>query len=209
VLILARHGQSKGNAAGVLLGRADSPLTDLGQTQAASIGLLLATDAERRGRVPARIISSPLNRARQTADSIFRAIEGASGTAPAVEVDDRWIELDYGELDESTLSAVPQGVWSSWRADRDWRPPGGETLVEVAERVRQACLDVAPAALAGDVVVVSHVTPIKAAVAWALGSGIETSWRMSLSVASITRLTMAPSSAVLASFNETSHLSRS
>lgn len=201
-----RHGQSKGNAAGLLLGRADSPLTELGESQAASIGAHLAADAKRIGKVPPRIISSPLSRARDTAESISRALASDSGGGPPVEVDDRWIELDYGELDESTLSAVPPGVWSAWRADRDWRPPGGETLVEVAERVRRACLDIAPAALAGDVVVVSHVTPIKAAVAWVLGSGIETSWRMSLSVASITRVTMAPSSAVLASFNDTSHL---
>jgi broad specificity phosphatase PhoE len=206
VLIMARHGQSEGNAAGLLLGRADSRLTELGERQAAAIGAHLAADAGRAGRLPTRIISSPLSRARDTAESIFRALETDVGGAPPVEVDDRWIEIDYGELDESTLSAVPAGAWSAWRADRDWRPPGGETLVEVAERVRRACLEIAPAALAGDVVVVSHVTPIKAAVAWALGTGIEASWRMSLSVASITRLTMAPSSAVLASFNETSHL---
>jgi broad specificity phosphatase PhoE len=206
LLILARHGQSNANAAGLLLGRADSPLTELGQVQAASIGAHLAAEAKRTGRVPTRIISSPLSRARDTAASIVRAFDGDAGDVPAVEVDDRWIEIDYGELDESTLSTIPPGTWSKWRADRDWRPPGGETLVEVAERVRRACLEIAPAAQAGDVVVVSHVTPIKAAVAWALGSGIETSWRMSLSVGSITQVTMAPSSAVLASFNETSHL---
>ena len=60
-------------------------------------------------------------------------------------------------------------LWSRWRADPTFAPPGGESLAAVGERVRDACADLADAADGGDVVVISHVSPIKAAIAWALG----------------------------------------
>jgi broad specificity phosphatase PhoE len=56
------------------------------------------------------------------------------------------------------------------------------------------------------VVAVTHVTPVKAAVAWALGVGDEIAWRMHLSLASITRLGQRRGRPYLLSFNETSHL---
>ncbi len=57
-----------------------------------------------------------------------------------------------------------------------------------------------------DVVVFSHVSPIKAAVAWALGVGPETSWRMNLGQATITRIRTAPGTPALLSFNNDAHL---
>ena len=53
---------------------------------------------------------------------------------------------------------------------------------------------------AGPVVAVSHVSPIKAAVTWALDASPELAWRMRLDVASLTRVGRGP---VLLSFNET------
>ena len=70
-----------------------------------------------------------------------------------------------------------------------------------------ACEELASEAVNHDVVIVSHVSPIKAAVSWALGGGPEVSWRLSLSVASITRIaTGGLAGAALVSFNETAHL---
>ena len=56
---------------------------------------------------------------------------------------------------------------------------------------------------AGHVVVVSHVSPIKAAVAWALGAGDDLAWRLHLSTASLTRLAWGADRPVLRSFNDT------
>jgi probable phosphoglycerate mutase len=54
---------------------------------------------------------------------------------------------------------------------------------------------------------VSHVSPIKAAVCWALGTDERASWRMRLGLASITRIDGGDDRApLLLSFNETSHL---
>ena len=80
-LIVVRHGRTEANASGLLLGHADPPLDDRGRTQALALATALPP--------PARVVSSPLRRARQTA--------GAFGTS--VEIDERWIELDYGTFD--------------------------------------------------------------------------------------------------------------
>jgi probable phosphoglycerate mutase len=206
MLVLVRHGQSEANAAGLLVGRADSFLTELGQRQAEAIGRVVALAA----RPTTVIYTSPLVRAAQTARAIALACAdvlsatNGRGVPPQVVVERRFIELDYGELDGTAPSALPPGLWVS---DSSFRPPGGETLLEVTERVNPALESLAVQAASGDVIIVSHVSPIKAAVAWALGSGPELAWRLSLGVASITRIaTNGPRGPSLISFNETSHL---
>ncbi len=62
------------------------------------------------------------------------------------------------------------------------------------------------AAAGGDVVVVSHVSPIKSAVAWALQVGDDVAWHMHLNLASICRIAMGTDGPVLHSFNELAHL---
>lgn len=188
MLILLRHGQTATNAEGRLLGRADPELTELGLAQARAAATAL-------GGVD-RVVTSPLRRARLTAECLG---------AP-IEVDDRWIELDYGDYDGLPFQEVPSDVWSRWRDDADFVPPGGESLAAVGKRVRAACADLAEDAAEKNVVVVSHVSPIKAAVAWALGVGDETAWRMFLDVAAVTRIAVGPRGPSLRSFNERSHL---
>ncbi len=192
MLVLVRHGQAEGNAAGVLLGRTDSPLTATGRAQAAALGRAI-------GPVAA-LVTSPLARARDTA--------AALGLGVAAEVDERWIEVDYGELEGRALTAVPTELWARWRADASFRPSGGETLAEVGARVRAACEELFAEPGSGargrdDVVVVSHVSPIKAAVAWALGAGEEVTWRLYLATASITRIAWGADGPVLHRYNET------
>jgi probable phosphoglycerate mutase len=192
MLILVRHGESTGNADGLLLGRIDAPLTERGLAQAETVASLV-TGAT-------RVISSSLQRARRTAEAL--------GTGLPVEVDDRWIEVDYGEYDGRPLRSVPDEVWARWRSDPDFRPPGGETLSEAGVRVRAACeelfgVDGEGARGPGDVVVVSHVSPIKAATCWALGLPDEGAWRLYLATASLTRITWGATGPVLARFNET------
>jgi broad specificity phosphatase PhoE len=102
---------------------------------------------------------------------------------------------------------VPAEVWQRWYTDRHFRPEGGETLAEVDARVIVACRalfaeDGAGARRRdGDVVVVSHVTPIKAAVAWALGT-FDLYWRLHLRTASVTRIGWSRDAPILHSFNE-------
>jgi broad specificity phosphatase PhoE len=193
MLILVRHGESTANARGLLIGRTDAELTPKGRLQAASVRRLLH-DPVRSLRV------SPLRRALDTAALLDLGL-------PA-ETDDRWIEVDYGEYECQPLGDVPADVWVAWRESPDFRPPGGETLAEVDARVTAACRELfaSPGSGArasdGDVVVVSHVTPIKAAVAWALGGTGSLSWRLHLQTASVTRIGWGNGVPVLHGFNE-------
>ncbi len=190
MLVLVRHGQTDANARGLLLGRADPTLSPLGRRQA----LALAT------RVPAagRVIASPL----------ARTVETASAFGRPVEIDDRWIELDYGVLDGQPIGDVPATVWHEWRRDPEFVPGGGESLLTVGLRVREACEELAAEAAVGDVIVVSHVSPIKAAIAWALGVGDEVAWRMFVQVGSIARIRVDDRGPVLLAFNEVPDLDR-
>lgn len=206
MLILVRHGRTHLNAEHRLSGRVDVPLDQVGQEQAAGVAALLA-DAPVR-----RVVASPLLRTRQTAAPI------AAAAGVEVEVDERWVELDYGAWDGMPLVEVPSDTWVRWVEDLHLRPPGGETLVELGVRVRAACDELATAAAGasagaggaggsdgdadGDVVVVSHVSPIKAAVAWALGAGDELGWRLHLSTASVSTIGLARGRPVLHGFNE-------
>lgn len=196
MILVVRHGRTAANAGGLLLGRADPPLDSEGERQAAALALAcLPLDV-------ARIVSSPLGRCRRTAATIAAAIDG---NVP-VEVDERWIELDYGEFDGRPMGEIPAATWAEWRADPAWCPPGGESLADLGLRVRAAAEALVDEATERDVVVVSHVSPIKAAVAWALGVGDEVAWRMWVAPASITRIGCSGRSPSLRAFNELAHL---
>jgi broad specificity phosphatase PhoE len=185
VLYLVRHGETAPNVAGALLGRSDPPLTDRGRAQAAALARLLPR--------PDRLVSSPLRRARDTAAAL-----GA-----AVEVDERWIELDYGAFDGASPEAVPADAWRRWREDPGFVPDGGgESLAALGDRVRAACDDLVADAAAGTVVVVTHVSPVKAAIAWALDVGDLVAWRLWVEDAAVARVEVTPHGPVLRSFNE-------
>ncbi len=190
MIVVVRHGRTHHNASGRLLGRIDAPLDETGIEQAR----LLAAAV---GPVD-RVISSPLLRTRQTAEAF----------GLVAEVDDAWIELDYGEFDGLPLTDVPAEMWAQWRADPEFAPPGGETLRALGERVGAALDRLAAEAHPGDgtTVVVTHVSPIKAAVAWALDTGEETTWRLWVAPASISRIQLTDRGGVLHTFNELAHL---
>jgi broad specificity phosphatase PhoE len=194
VLILVRHGRTAANAAGLLLGRLDPELDEVGTAQAAAAAAAVARSN------PSRILSSPLARTRATADAI-----GAATGLP-VEIDDRWIELDYGEYDGVPLGDIPAASWTTWRGDPAFAPPGGESLLDLRARVHASLEELAEEARVNDVVVVSHVSPIKSAVAWALGVGEEVAWRLFLSPAAITRIGVSDRGPALLEFNATAHL---
>lgn len=191
MLILVRHGQTTINADGRLQGRIDPELDDMGRVQAMRLG------AHIRAHYPdARVVSSPLVRARQTASAI----------ADTHEVEESFIELDYGAWDGMSMSQVDRTQWAAWKSDPSFRPPGGESLVELDDRVRPALEALRAEAQESHVVVVTHVSPIKSAITWALGVGTDATWRCHLDRASITRISVGDGRVVLASMNETGHL---
>ncbi|WP_420440456.1 histidine phosphatase family protein [Candidatus Poriferisodalis sp.] len=197
MLILVRHGRTSANAAGLLQGRVDNELDDVGIQQASQIAAALALGDHR----PDRIVSSPLKRAHQTADAT-RHLLGIEMT-----IDERWAELDYGEWDGVPISEVRPDMWEQWQSDPGFALPGGESLVELNQRVEATCNDLAEEAASRNIAVFTHVSPIKSAVRWVLGTEDEISWRIHVSQAQIAHIQIRAGVPRLSTFNDTSHLS--
>lgn len=158
------------NRRGHLLGRADPPLTPPGWTQAHALAEWLPK--------PDVLVSSPLLRARQTASLL----------GPDAAVDDRWIERDYGPYDDQPAEAIPPEDWARWRTSEGFTPAGVESYAALGLRVREACEELSTVARSLVVVIVTHVSPIKAALAWALGVSDQIAWRMFVEDASVSRI---------------------
>jgi broad specificity phosphatase PhoE len=191
VLILVRHGRTQANLEGRLQGRLDQDLDEHGRRQAVAVAAFVQDRCE-----VDFVVSSPLKRARQTAAEFGRP----------VEIDERWLELSYGEYEGTPHADVPSEIWSRWRDDPDFTPEGGESLAALDIRVRGACEELLARADAANVVVVSHVSPMKSAVAWALGVGIDISFNCHLDHASVCRIAVRGGRPILQTFNETALL---
>lgn len=190
-MILVRHGRTAANKANQLQGRLDQHLDEVGQRQAIAVSDMVKA----MGPVD-EVISSPLKRAQQTA---------AQFGVP-INTDERFLELSYGIFEGVKHADVPSEVWANWRRDFAYVPEGGESLAALDERVRGACVDLAERASESNVVVVSHVSPMKSAVAWALGVDIGISWNCHLDHASVCRIGFRNGNPILKTFNETASI---
>ena len=187
VLILVRHGRTPANAAGLLQGHLDQDLDDLGREQAAAVAAYVRSWCE-----VAAVVASPLKRAQQTAAEFGQP----------VETDERWLELSYGEYEGTPHAEVPSEVWQRWRVDAHFTPKGGESLAALDVRVRSACVDLVERATNENLVVVSHVSPMKSAVAWALGVDVSISFNCHLDQASVCRIAFRGGRPDLQTFKE-------
>jgi alpha-ribazole phosphatase len=109
-------------------------------------------------RVPAGmpVMSSPLRRCRVVAEAI-----AASRHAGEPVFDARWAEMHFGEWEMRAWNAIARPAIDAWAADfLDYLPPGGESVRQVAARVREAfddwCTEGAP-----DALVVTHAGPMQ------------------------------------------------
>jgi broad specificity phosphatase PhoE len=136
MIVLARHGETEWSASGQHTSRSDIPLTDRGREAAGRLSERLT------GREFALVLSSPRQRARETAE--------LAGFTPALEPD--LAEIDYGEYEGLTTKDIRAGRpgWSLW-ADGS---PGGETLAQAGARVDRVIARAL--AVDGDVVLFAH-----------------------------------------------------
>ena len=123
MIFIIRHGQTELNSRMLLQGRSDHPLNETGRQQASEAGRLL----RREGIVFARVYSSPLIRAVQTAELV----------APGAEIitDERLLEMDYGPYEGTDLTHPPEEVLTFFRDFiHNPAPEGMEPLAHVVER---------------------------------------------------------------------------
>jgi probable phosphoglycerate mutase len=179
VVLLVRHALTP-TTGRVLPGRAPGlHLAEEGQRQAEAT-------AARIARLPrvAALYSSPLERARETAEPIARALR------LAVRIERGLLELNIGRWTGLSLKQVARRP--EWdvvqRHPSGFRFPDGESFVEMQTRITETVAALV-ARHPGDVVVaVSHADPIKAAVAYALGAHLDLFQRIVISPASVSAI---------------------
>ena len=183
-LLLVRHGETECNVRDVLCGGGcDAPLTARGRDDARGLADLVG-----RLTKPGRVITSPLQRAAETAAPIARALD------VRVEADPRWREIDYGGWDGLTDAAAraehPE-LHAAFRATPSRAgAPDGETAGEVHARVLAALGDLRAAHRDGALLVVSHKTALRVLCAALLGVSIDDYRRLEWPPATLSILTL-------------------
>lgn len=200
-LVLLRHGQTLMSVDRRYSGRGDVPLTDLGQGQADVAAQRLAA---MEGVGGAKVIASPLTRTRQTAQAVVDATGGA------LSFHDGLLETDFGAWEGLTfLEASEQytDLHRDWLGDSTVEPPGGESLEVVFGRVRGLLNEILSRYPGQILVVVSHVTPIKALLRLGLDVGPSIFYRLHLDLASLSIVDFyADGNASVRLINDSSHL---
>jgi broad specificity phosphatase PhoE/ribonuclease HI len=202
-LLLVRHGETEYTAQQRYSGRQDIPLSARGVAQAEALGRRIAA------LVPHQVtalVSSPLVRCTATAE----AIAEATGAPPVTVLPDL-IECDLGQWDGRTFDEV-RSRWpaelAAFHRSTAAAPPGGESLQQVAKRVRRGVAELRQSYPdGGTVVVVSHVWPLKLMLRDALAAGDAFLQRLLLATACVSVVDTYPDGTVAVhTVNDTSHL---
>jgi ribonuclease H / adenosylcobalamin/alpha-ribazole phosphatase len=201
-VVLLRHGDTRLSPerrfSGV--GSGDPPLSAAGLDQARRA----AGSALLREGVFTEVLTSPLTRCQETA----RIVAAALGVS--IVVDPELREMDFGRWEEMTFDEVQDRYPEDLRRwmQSAWTPPTGssETFAAVVDRMGAVAERFGSRYAGASVVAVTHITPIKALVAHALGAPPSALFRMELSSACFARITYTGGEASVRLLNDTSHL---
>jgi alpha-ribazole phosphatase len=197
-LLLTRHGQTDWNIAGRYQGQSDTPLNETGLRQAAQIAKRLSKETIHA------IYTSDLSRSANTAQSIadFHQLE--------IKKDSRLRELSFGDWEGMThqeMSAHSPDVFSKWMEDSlNISTPNGETLAQLAGRVKSAFDEIKNHHKDQTVLVVAHSGALQSLLSVTLGLDLNRYWQFRVSQTSLSELTVYEDSVVLNLLNDVSHL---
>lgn len=198
LFLLVRHGTTP-TTGDVLPGRAPGlHLSEVGEQQAEIVGQRIAEIKK-----PAAVYSSPMERARETAQAIAKA------TGLKVRTTKGLLECDFGEWTGKKLSQLrKKPEWNHVQnAPSTFRFPGGESFAEMQQRM-VTTLDRLQAEHPGKTVVcASHADPIKALAAHALGVHLDLFQRIVISPCSVTAVLWGGRSPIVLAVNSTGSLS--
>ncbi len=148
--IIVRHGQTDWNKVERFRGRTDLPLNEAGLAQAEAVARRVAGDYR-----PAVVLSSPLQRAVQTAEAITRPLGLKVQSEPGL------LDLDYGDLaglSPTEAEAQFEAIHHTWlSAPHIVAFPHGESLDDVRNRAAELIRRLSQAYAGEQVVLVSHV----------------------------------------------------
>jgi probable phosphoglycerate mutase len=193
-LVLLRHGETQWSRSGRHTGRTDIALTAAGEARARRSAELMV------GRTFAAVLTSPLQRARRTAQ-----LAGLSEAAPVV-VDDNLVEWDYGGYEGLTTDEIRQRVGHPWTVFDDGVIPGatpGESIDDVAARCRKVIERATPSLATGDVALVGHGHCLRILTAVFLGQEPRFGSRLLLDAGAVSVLRRDRDVPVIESWNRT------
>jgi len=197
-LILVRHGETSWNKENRVLGHTEIELNEKGRKQAERLALTL------RDETVAAIYSSPLRRARETADRI------AQFHGLPVVTEDALKEVDAGELDGLTYQEMMErygDFLKEWiKDDPSLKMPGGESMDELQKRTWPVVEGIVSGHPDGVIILVSHSFAILTIICKAIGLSLSRFRRLRLSIASISILNFGERGTSLLLFNDTCHL---
>ncbi len=194
-IFLVRHGETDASARGLIAGRLDVALSDVGREQARAVGAWLSPAPL------AAVYSSTSRRALESA----RAIAEPRGLTPVRDPDLR--EIDFGVLEGLTFDQVAERhpeIAAAWLS----RPheiafPGGECLEALRQRVARTAAGIVRRHPSAAVAVVCHAGPIRALVADALGLAPERVLELACAHGSVTVLDVTRDVSVVRALNVT------
>lgn len=195
-LTLVRHGETPANTGGVWHGSTDTPLSDRGREQALRVGAHLAAS----GQPFSHIYSSPLQRARHTAEAIARGLGLEIAEEPGLS------EFDLGSWEGKTYKELhlEYKLWDHMKVDPHFAPHGGESPQQVVDRYVGALRRIALDHAGEHVIVVGHGGALSMALA-ELIEGAYTAWGKVMNNCGVTELWFEPTPRV-ERFNFTDHL---
>lgn len=196
--LVVRHGESSYGAQGRFTGREDVPLTGTGRRQAGAVADRIAPSD------PAVVLTSPLVRCRDTAKSIA----GRAG-APVVE-DERLLDEGLGAWTGLRVAEIEAG-WPAeltlWRRDPAAAPPGGESFVQVRDRVKPLMTEALSSYRGHTVVLVTHAAVAKMILITALQVDPAVAYRLRVDTGSLSTFDVDGAGGIVVRVvNETAHL---
>lgn len=193
-ILLVRHGQTP-TTGKLLPGRAPGlhlAPTGIEQAQRAADRIAEITKV-------GALYTSPLERAKETAAPIAAALNMTAKVRKGL------LECDFGEWTGKELSKLMKlPEWTTvQRAPSTFRFPGGESFTEMQTRIVGALEEIRDAHRGEVVVCVSHADPIKAAVAYAMGTHLDLFQRIVISTCSVSAITWTPHGPAVLTVNST------
>lgn len=198
-IIAVRHGETSWNVDARIQGQLDIQLNDTGRWQARQVGRALA------GEQLSAVYSSDLGRAHETA----RCIADQVGIAVVPHTGLR--ERRFGMFEGKTFDEIHQ-TWPdhahNWRKRiPEWAPPeGGESLLQLRERVARTLNDLAARHTGEQIAVVAHGGVLDALYRIATGQEVNSPRTWQLPNGAINRLLWTPEGFTLVGWSDTQHL---
>ena len=197
-IIAIRHGETAWNVNTRIQGQLDIELNDKGRWQIQRLAMALAHEPI------SAIYCSHLLRARDTAHSISRA------TGRTLQTNAGLCERGFGVFEGKTFAEI-EAAWPEqalrWRKrDPLWAPEGGESLIDLRERITRTASELAARHLGEQIVLVAHGGVMDVLYRAATGQELQAPRTWDLGNAAINRLLWTPNGFTLVGWSDTRHL---